>query len=171
FSSLNLLYLSDSGSFQEDPNYKSFTNFPVVKSTCALMMIVESMCVILHTISSHQEAFGRMIISLLTQYYVKCFEQYQAIVTKNSAESNAVETGNLQGVSATWVQQDQLSEVLNQYPYQVDDSNKNRRLRKMLCDKETKVEMNLKKNRFIRYGELINENKKLTSLGLLYHSL
>ncbi|CAG8595158.1 9440_t:CDS:10 [Acaulospora colombiana] len=126
---------NDAGAFQEDPSYKSFANFPVVKSTSALIMLVET------------------------------------IVTKNSAESDEVETGNLQGVSATWVQQDQLSEVLSQYPYQVDDADKNRKKRRMLCEKETRVEMNLKKNRFIRFGELIYESKKLTSLGLLYHSL
>jgi len=41
------------------------------------MMIVESLCAMLHNMASHKEEYSKMIISLLTQYYVKCFEQYQ----------------------------------------------------------------------------------------------
>ncbi|CAG8757762.1 25105_t:CDS:10 [Gigaspora margarita] len=162
---------SEADAFQEDPNYKSYTTLPVVKSAASLMIIVERLCVMLQTMASHKEEFSKMIISLLTRYYVKCFEQYQAIVAKNSGEADSGGTGNHQGISATWVQQDQLSEILGQYPYLDDDTVKNRRKRKMLCDKETKVEMHLKKKRYIRTGELIMENKKMASLGALYHSL
>ncbi|CAG8608081.1 1861_t:CDS:10 [Dentiscutata erythropus] len=162
---------SEADAFQEDPNYKSYTTLPVVKSAASLMIIVERLCVMLQTMASHKEEFSKMIISLLTRYYVKCFERYQAIVSKNSGEADSRGTGNHQGISATWVQQDQLSEILGQYPYLDDDTVKSRRRRKLLCDKETKVEMHLKKKRYIRTGELIMENKKMTALGALYHSL
>ncbi|RHZ59662.1 hypothetical protein Glove_362g4 [Diversispora epigaea] len=161
---------NEADAFQEDHDYKNFTNMPVVKSTSSLMKIVEKLCVMLHTMSNHQEEFSRMIISLLTQYYVKCFEQYQAIVTKNSSESEESDSRNQTGISSTWVQKDQLTEVLGQYPY-LFDSAKNRRKRKNLCQQEIQVEMNLKNNRVIRSSELITENKKLMSLGSLYHSL
>ncbi|CAG8559752.1 1079_t:CDS:10 [Racocetra persica] len=153
---------SEADAFQDDPNYKSYTTLPVVKSTASLMIMVERLCVMLQTMASHKEEFSKMIISLLTRYYVKCFEQYQAIVAKNSGEADSEGTGNHQGISATWVQQDQLAEILGQYPYLDDDTVKSRRKRKMLCDK---------KKRYIRSGELIMENKKMTALGTLYHSL
>lgn len=41
------------------------------------MMIIESLCAMLHTMASHKEEYNKMIISLLTRYYVRCFEQYQ----------------------------------------------------------------------------------------------
>ncbi|CAG8550348.1 2665_t:CDS:10 [Diversispora eburnea] len=142
---------NEADAFQEDPDYKNFTNMPVVKSTSALMKIVEKLCMMLHTMSNHQEEFS-------------------PTVTKNSSETEEPDGRNQPGISATWVQQDQLTEVLGQYPY-LFDSAKNRRKRKVLCQKEIQVEMDLKKNRLIRSSELITENKKLMSLGSLYHSL
>jgi len=41
------------------------------------MMIIESLCAMLHNMASHKEGYNKMIISLLTRYYVNCFEQYQ----------------------------------------------------------------------------------------------
>ncbi|CAG8497625.1 8122_t:CDS:10, partial [Funneliformis caledonium] len=162
---------AESDAFQEDPNYKTYSALPVIKSASSLMMIVESLCAMLHNMASHKEEYSKMIISLLTQYYVKCFEQYQATVSKNKGEANVKDDANNQGISATWVQQDQLSEVLGQYPYVAEDNAKNRRKRRQLCDKETRIEMNFKKNREISLGQLITDNKKLTALANLYHSL
>ncbi|CAB4383870.1 unnamed protein product [Rhizophagus irregularis] len=160
-----------SDAFQEDPNYKTYSTLPVVKSASSLMMIIESLCAMLHTMASHKEEYNKMIISLLTRYYVRCFEQYQAIVSKNKGDANVKDDANNQGISAIWVQQDQLSEVLGQYPYLAEDNVRNRRKRKMFCDKETRIEMNFKKNREISAGQLITENKRLTALSNLYHSL
>ncbi|RHZ43763.1 hypothetical protein Glove_856g10 [Diversispora epigaea] len=67
---------NEADAFQEDHDYKNFTNMPVVKSTSSLLKIVEKLCVMLHTMSNHQEEFSHIIISLLTQYCLKCFEQY-----------------------------------------------------------------------------------------------
>lgn len=58
-----------------------------------------------------------------------------AIVSKNKGDANVKDDANNQGISAIWVQQDQLSEVLGQYPYLAEDSVRNRRKRKMFCDK------------------------------------
>jgi len=58
-----------------------------------------------------------------------------AIVSKNKGNANVKEDANNQGISAIWVQQDQLSEVLGQYPYIAEDNDKNREKRKMFCDK------------------------------------
>ncbi|GBB95205.1 hypothetical protein RclHR1_00250003 [Rhizophagus clarus] len=160
-----------SDAFQEDPNYKTYSTLPVVKSASSLMMIIESLCAMLHTMTSHKEEYSKMVISLLTRYYVRCFEQYQAIVSKNKGEADVKDDANNQGISAIWVQQDQLSEVLGQYPYLADDNARNRSRRKTLCVKETTVEMNFKKNREISTGQLITEYKKLTALATLYHSL
>ncbi|CAI2168626.1 9696_t:CDS:10 [Funneliformis geosporum] len=162
---------AESDAFQEDPNYKTYSALPVIKSASSLMMIVESLCSMLYNMASHKEEYSKMIISLLTQYYVKCFEQYQATVSKNKGEGTVKDDANNQGISATWVQQDQLSEVLGQYPYVAEDNLKNRRKRKQLCDKETRIEMNFKRNREISLGQLITDNKKLTALANFYHSL
>ncbi|KAG9307493.1 hypothetical protein G9A89_017323 [Geosiphon pyriformis] len=163
---------TDSDAFQEDPNHKRFTTLPLIKSATTLMKLVESLCAMLRTMTFHKEEYSRMIISVLTQYYVKCFEQYQAVVSKGSSNEEENErTGNAQKTSAMWVQQDQISEIFTQYPYLGDDGLKSRRKRISLSEKETKAEMKIKKNRVIRAGELIFDGRKLKSLGYLYHSL
>ncbi|CAG8500956.1 8518_t:CDS:10 [Ambispora leptoticha] len=164
---------TDSDAFQEDPNHKRYTTLPLIKSATTLMKLVESLCAMLRTMTFHKEEYSRMIISVLTQYYVKCFEQYQAIVSKGSLsdEGTNERTGNAQKTSAMWVQQDQLSEIFTQYPYLDENDIENRKKRKLLCEKETQAEMKLKKNRVIRSGELIFDGKKLKALGYLYHSL
>jgi hypothetical protein len=58
-----------------------------------------------------------------------------ATVSKNKGDANVKDDANNQGISAIWVQQDQLSEILSQYPYLAEDNVRNRRKRKMYCDK------------------------------------
>ncbi|CAG8438987.1 8342_t:CDS:10 [Ambispora gerdemannii] len=158
---------------KEDPNHKRFTTLPLIKSATTLMKLVESLCAMLRTMTFHKEEYSRMIISVLTQYYVKCFEQYQAVVSKGSLSDEGAHerTGNAQKTSAMWVQQDQLSEIFTQYPYLDENDTENRKKRKLLCEKETQAELKLKKNRVIRSGELIFDGRKLKGLGHLYHSL
>lgn len=135
-------------------------------------MIIENLCGLLQTMKKNNEEFNSMIITLCTQYYVKCFEYFQgnqlliivylvvrqihllknnsiiiitAIVSKSSPSPNDAgneESGrrtsanaHQQGLSATWVQHEYISEILSQYPYAFDDSARINQKRKALCDK------------------------------------
>ncbi|CAG8528432.1 3435_t:CDS:10 [Paraglomus brasilianum] len=162
---------NDPRAFQEDAKYKRFAPLPIVKSASSLMMLIESLCSMLRTMSFHKDEYGRMIVRILTKYYVNCFEQYQAIVSKNSLKDDSSDSRNQQKISATWVQQDQLADVFAQYPYLADDAVKNKRRRAELCKKEIKTLMRFKKNRIIRTGELIVDGNKIKSVAILYHSL
>ncbi|CAH1761821.1 7912_t:CDS:10 [Entrophospora sp. SA101] len=168
---------TDTEAFQEDPNYKTYSPLPVVK----VSVYNKNLCGLLQTMKKNNEEFNSMIITLCTQYYVKCFEYFQAIVSKSSpspndagnemSERRASSMANQQGLSATWVQHEHVSEILYQYPYAFDDSVRTNQKRKALCDKETEIELRLKKNRQIRLSELIMDSKKLKALANMYHSL
>ncbi|CAJ0842913.1 15490_t:CDS:10 [Entrophospora sp. SA101] len=121
---------TDTEAFQEDPNYKTYSPLPVVKSS-----------------PSPNDAGNEM------------------------SERRASSMANQQGLSATWVQHEHVSEILYQYPYAFDDSVRTNQKRKALCDKETEIELRLKKNRQIRLSELIMDSKKLKALANMYHSL
>ncbi|CAG8616127.1 15332_t:CDS:10, partial [Racocetra fulgida] len=91
----------------------------------------------------------------LPQIGDKIFELFQ----KSTSDSGG--TGNHQGISATWVQQDQLAEILGQYPYLDDDTVKSRRKRNHPTNLPTKMDDAAKMDD----GKLAKQNRRWSQYG------
>lgn len=73
----------DMDAFMQDQHWVSIANKPVMKGTTGLFDLITAFCKMLETIPPDQ-AYGELIIDLLTTYYGKCCDWYKGIVYSNS---------------------------------------------------------------------------------------
>ena len=69
----------DMDAFVQDPHWVSIANKPVMKGTTGLFDLITAFCKMLETIPPDQ-AYGELIIDLLTTYYGKCCDWYKGKV-------------------------------------------------------------------------------------------
>lgn len=164
--------------FQEDPNYSKVSERPIVKSTISIMQFVHTLCRTLKTMPFHRQAYSGLIISILIQYYQKCFDRYKELITPDSflvgdaldgasASASAQHKAGIK-VSADWAQHEPLHDLLNKFstvdPSQVQD------LRSLL-GAETKMELDLADKSIIQPASLVLDGKRILGLAQLYTSL
>ncbi|RUS32021.1 hypothetical protein BC938DRAFT_476467 [Jimgerdemannia flammicorona] len=170
---LQLIHQStaEANAFQEDPNYSKLSNWPIIKSASALIVLISSLCRTLHTMPFHKDEYIRMIELILLKYYEKCFGRFHAIVAKE-AESTEENNDDLpMGVSANWAQDEVLVGLLSQNPYFSGEAEPAEEFVKALNQSEITHELKLKQDRQLSSKELIFEPKKFVALSQLYHSL
>lgn len=66
----------DMDAFTPDPQWMKIANKPVMKGTARFFDLITAFCKMLETIPPDQ-AFGELIIDLLTSYYGKCCDWYK----------------------------------------------------------------------------------------------
>ncbi|KAJ3283609.1 hypothetical protein HK104_010298, partial [Borealophlyctis nickersoniae] len=145
----------------------SLSPYPLVKSAIALTTLLESMCRTLFFIPVHQEEFILAIESVLHKYYEKCCARYRSLMSSDAVGGDSGEGGI---VSAVWAQEGEIRKLLVQNTF-YREGKINWEFNQGLSQKETHVEMKLKKERSFHRSELIFDVRKLQALANLHHSI
>ncbi|KAF8640668.1 hypothetical protein AX17_000325 [Amanita inopinata Kibby_2008] len=150
--------------FQPDPFSHRFSREPVTQASTKLMSLINSLCAMLCTSPFHRENYSRLILSVIIQFYQRCSDRYQDLVSK------AKETGATLGSellrSAQWSQRSEITSCLAELLLE-DDSGKQKRL----CLQETHIELELLDQVPIDQSDLMPTTRNIAELAVLHHSV
>ncbi|KAI9101019.1 Sec8 exocyst complex component-specific domain-containing protein [Phlyctochytrium arcticum] len=148
--------------------YVDLSPFPLSKSATALAVLVQGICRTIPIIPIHQEEAIAMIENVLRSYYDKCQSRFNALI---SSSQPGADGGYSSIVSASWVREGGLLELLTQYPLFRYEIGQDKDHSYQLTQKETYLEMTLKKDRSFHRSELIMELRNLQAIASLHHSV
>ncbi|GAA5911557.1 hypothetical protein JCM5296_007207 [Sporobolomyces johnsonii] len=162
--------------FQEDPNYKRVSKVPIVRSVSNLMLLISSLCSMLRATPFHRENYSQLIVSVIHQFYQRCLERFKDLAarethdtasTTNGSNGPAGQTAQLK-TAAAWAETPELHACLAEL--RSASGTDPVKLRETLA-KETKLELDKKRNGVVASEDLISPSKRLWALGTLYSSL
>ncbi|KAA1089339.1 hypothetical protein PGT21_014354 [Puccinia graminis f. sp. tritici] len=142
---------------------------PVAKSLRAIVALIECLGSLLQSTSFHQEKYGRLMISIVVQYYQKCHERFKELVVRESMETTAIidesnPHANLK-LAADWAQKQEFIKHLTALK---SSSTSTKKLLKKLCKTEERC---LTSRAALVPIDLIQSPKKLAALAHLYNTL
>ncbi|SGY79129.1 BQ5605_C008g05051 [Microbotryum silenes-dioicae] len=156
--------------FQEDPNYKKVSRVPIVKSVSNLMMLITSLTSMLQATPFHRESYSHLIISVIHQFYQRCNERFKDLTARENHESAAGSNSKAMQLktSANWASLPELNATLADLHAAMPG---NTEAASAALRRETKIELDKKRNSLVNSEDLITPSKKLMALGTLYSSL
>ncbi|GJN89483.1 hypothetical protein Rhopal_002469-T1 [Rhodotorula paludigena] len=158
--------------FQEDPNFRRVSRVPIVRSVSNLMLLISSLCSMLRATPFHRENYSQLIVSVIHQFYQRCFERFKDLAARESSDANgsnatATVIGPLK-MAATWADMPELHACLTEL--RGVPPNDPLKLRELL-QRETRIELERKRNSTVKDDDLISPSKKIWALATLYSSL
>ncbi|PWW71896.1 hypothetical protein C7212DRAFT_354840 [Tuber magnatum] len=154
---------SDLDAFQQDPQWVSVANKPVMKGATAFFGLITALCKMLDTIPPDQ-AFGQLTIDLLNSYYEKCHEWYKELVARHRAGPEDGTTPMLDMKrSAQWARIDNIRSSMQDLWAGNEEAETIR--------KETEVELKEQEGKTLTPTDLITDRKVTNSLCILYSSM
>ncbi|KAF8477397.1 Sec8 exocyst complex component-specific domain-containing protein [Kalaharituber pfeilii] len=153
----------DIDAFQQDANWMAIANKPIMKGTASFFNLITAFCKMLETIPPDQ-AFGELIIDLLTSYYGKCCDWYKELVSRNRASSADEALGEMK-VSARWAHNKEIKEVMGAI-WTADDIGSGE-----LLERENALELKTQGDTPIPSADLVKDCKTISALCILYTSL
>ncbi|GAA6035827.1 hypothetical protein JCM8097_005726 [Rhodosporidiobolus ruineniae] len=156
--------------FQEDPNYRRVSRVPIVRSVSNLNLLISSLCSMLRATPFHRENYSQLIVSVIHQFYQKCLERFKDLTARDTSDlgSTAANQSAPRKMAAAWAETNDLHTLLNDM--RNVPSTDPLKLRELL-QRETKLELDRKRNGVVASKDLISPAKKLWALGTLYSSL
>lgn len=122
----------------------------------------------LRTTPFHRESYSRLILTVIVQFYQRCSDKFQDLVSIKSGENEDV--APRLSLAAQWAQRSELIPCLTELFHVMQDhaaANK----RTQLCRQETHLEGNLLGERTVGKEELVRTTRNLATLTTLYHSV
>ncbi|GAA5916657.1 hypothetical protein JCM6882_001573 [Rhodosporidiobolus microsporus] len=155
--------------FQEDPNYKRVSRVPIVRSVTNLMLLISSLCSMLRATPFHRENYSQLIVGVIHQFYQKCLERFRDLASRDISDSSSSSSKSTPlKTSAAWAETNDLHTLLNEM--RAVPSTDPLKLRELL-QRETKLELERKRNGVVSSEDLISPSKKMWALATLYSSL
>ncbi|KAG6860246.1 hypothetical protein C0995_013739 [Termitomyces sp. Mi166 len=152
--------------FQPDPSASLLCPEPLVKASTQLMALINSLCAMLATTPFHRENYSRLILGVIIQFYQRCSDRFQDLVTLPDISGSKLEPKL--ALAAQWAQLSEvstcLSELLN--TSQEDDDKLLRLFRQ-----EINLEIQLLGQKMLTQAHLIPSVRNLASLAALYRSV
>ncbi|GLB35982.1 putative vacuolar-sorting protein 54, of GARP complex [Lyophyllum shimeji] len=152
--------------FQPDPLSRLLSPEPLMKSSTELMALINSLCAMLATSPFHRENYSRLILGVIIQFYQRCSDRFQDLVTIRASQESKLEPKL--ALSAQWAQRSEVtpctSELLSTPE---EDTGK----LQQLCRQETNLELELLGRKAIPPGDLIPSIRNIAALALLYRSV
>jgi len=145
---------------------------PVAKSLRAVVALIESLGNLVQSTSFHQEKFGRLMISVVVQYYQKCHERFKELVVRESLETTPIADEanphvNLK-LAADWAQNpDMIKHFTRLKPSSHDTASVEKIFRKLRKTEERY----LSSRTALVTTDLIRSPKKVAALAHLYSTL
>ncbi|GAA5933851.1 hypothetical protein JCM1841_001318 [Sporobolomyces salmonicolor] len=162
--------------FQEDPNYRRVSKVPIVRSVSNLMLLISSLCSMLRATPFHRESYSQLIVSVIHQFYQRCLERFKDLAAQETHDTASTPNGSNEPArqaaqlktAAAWAETPELHACLAEL--RSASGTDPVKLREMLT-KETKLELDKKRNGVVASEDLISPSKRLWALGTLYSSL
>ncbi|THH09197.1 hypothetical protein EW145_g2188 [Phellinidium pouzarii] len=136
---------------------------PLLKACTQLMALINSLCAMLRTTPFHRENYSRLILSVIIQFYQRCSDRFQDVVSYNSLDL----TDTRLKISARWAQRENLAAFLGDLMKADGD----KKQRTHLCEQEIRVELGILEDTSIPREELLGSMHDLSFLGSLYRSI
>ncbi|KAF8213248.1 exocyst complex component sec8 [Mycena galopus ATCC 62051] len=152
--------------FQPDPLSSRLSPEPLAKASTHLMALINSLCAMLLKSPFHRENYSRLILGVMIQFYQRCSDRFQDLVSVPNAQDADAEPQP--ALAAQWAQRSELTpclaELLN--TPETDPSKQ-----QQLCRQETNLEMDLLGQGTIQHSDLIVSIRNLGALASLYRSV
>lgn len=86
-----------------------------MKASTQLMALINSLCAMLRITPFHRENYSRLILGVIIQFYQRCSDRFQDLVSLPELGGN--ETGTRLALSAQWAQRSEMSPCLSELSY------------------------------------------------------
>ncbi|TIA84297.1 hypothetical protein E3P77_00076 [Wallemia ichthyophaga] len=162
--------VASTDAFAEETDRIGDSPKPVVKSVFGLLDLISHLSEMLRSTPFHREAYSRLIITVIIQYYQRCSERFMDLVgrERDNSSNNSAERPHDPKLSARWAQRAELTACLTEL-LATSDSDTSRK--NDLCAQESRVEMGINDANRVQYDDMMNSKKKLAGLGHLFSSL
>ncbi|KAG7099005.1 hypothetical protein E1B28_000890 [Marasmius oreades] len=152
--------------FQADPLSRKLSPEPLVRASTHLMALVNSLCVILQTTPFHRESHSRLILGIIIQFYQRCSDRFQDLITTKPPTETALDPEV--AVGAQWAQRSDFLTTLSELKaLSILDSSKKR----VLLRQETELELGALGEGKISRNDLVVSVRNLGALACLYRSI
>lgn len=138
------------------------------QASVQLVALINSPCSMLRTTPFHRESYSRLILTVIVQFYQRCSDKFQDLVSHQSSEDDP--TPPRLALAAQWTQRSELIPCLTELLKVIQDENAGDS-RAQLSRQETHLEGNLLGERTVGKEELVRSTRYLATLTTLYHSV
>ena len=132
------------------------------------MALINSLCAMLRTTPFHRESYSRLILTVIVQFYQRCSDKFQDLVSYKSSEDEGA--ASRIALAAQWTQRSELIPCLNELLNIIQDNTATDKKRQ-LTKQETHLEGSLLGERTVTKEELVRSTRNLATLTTLYHSV
>ncbi|KAG5353237.1 hypothetical protein C0989_009200 [Termitomyces sp. Mn162] len=153
--------------FQPDPSATLLCPEPLVKASTQLMALINSLCAMLATSPFHRENYSRLILGVIIQFYQRCSDRFQDLVTLRDISGSKLEP-NL-AFAAQWAQRLEVSTCMSELLSIISEKDGVKLFQ--LCRQETSLETQLLSQKALTEADLIPSVGNLASLAALYRSV
>ncbi|KAL0951436.1 hypothetical protein HGRIS_008128 [Hohenbuehelia grisea] len=158
--------ISGPEAFQPDPFAKRLSPEPLVKASTQLLALINSLCAMLQTSPFHRENYSRLILGVIIQFYQRCSDRYQDLVSTSASKEPGLEA-NL-AFAAQWAQRTELTPCLNEL---LDTPETDRSKQNQLCRQEINLELDFLGQATVTSADLVPSLRHLAGLCCLYRSV
>ncbi|KAJ7786127.1 exocyst complex component sec8 [Mycena metata] len=151
--------------FQPDPSSSRLSPEPLAKASTHLMALINSLCAMLLKSPFHRENYSRLILGVMIQFYQRCSDRFQDLVSIPSKEPDAEPQPAL---AAQWAQRSELTPCLAEM---LSTSETDISKQQQLARQETNLEMDFLGQNTIQASELVVSVRNLGALASLYRSV
>lgn len=162
-STLFLNAVTGPDAFLADPQSRRLSPQHLAKSSTQLMALINSLRVMLQTTPFHRENYSRLILGVIIQYYQRCSDRLQDLVTipaHTEGEEPRIALG------AQWAQRSELTPCISELLSHPDLMHE-----RQLCRQETNLEIGFLGQDTVTKGDLVPSTRNLAALASLYHSV
>ncbi|KAJ7225698.1 exocyst complex component sec8 [Mycena pura] len=152
--------------FQPDPLSARLSPEPLVKASTHLMALINSLCAMLLKSPFHRENYSRLILSVMIQFYQRCSDRFQDLVSVPNPQDPDAESQP--ALAAQWAQRSELTPCLTELLSTMEtDFSKQLQLSRQ----ETNLEMDFLGQNTIQHSDLVLSVRNLGALASLYKSV
>ncbi|KAF9457349.1 Sec8 exocyst complex component-specific domain-containing protein [Collybia nuda] len=153
-------------SFQPDPTSALLSPEPLVKASTQLMALINSLCAMLHASPFHRENYTRLILGVIIQFYQRCSDHFQHLVSVQSEQEPNPEPQL--ALATQWAQRSELSICVSELLMTLEG---NIAKQYQLYQQETNLELEFLGKRTLTRADLIPSIRNLAALASLYRSV
>ncbi|KAK0208187.1 exocyst complex component sec8 [Desarmillaria ectypa] len=155
--------------FLPDPLSAKFCREPLVKASTQLMALINSLCAMLQTTPFHRENYSRLILGVIIQFYQRCSDRFQDLVSTPAEDLQAAPHVAL---AVQWAQRSESSPCLRELlSTPVGALPSNISTQQQLCRQETNLELDFLGQDTVKETDLVPSIRNLSALASLYRSV
>ncbi|KAF9229101.1 hypothetical protein BS17DRAFT_771020 [Gyrodon lividus] len=153
--------VSSPDAFQPDILSTRFSSQPILKVATQLMALINSLCAMLRTTPFHRENYSRLIVGVIIQFYQRCSDRFQDLVSRGEVEAPSPPS-----LAAQWAQRSELIPCLSEMFVTEDPV-----IKQQLCRQEIHLEMGYLDQGSVNKTDLNPSIRNISALCSLYRSL